>query len=286
MYQAKVAQYKKDKVVELSKLFDEFPIVGIVNIENIPSPQLARMRQQLRGKVNLIVSKKPFIERAIAASTKKDIKNLQKHVIGMPALLFTKENPFKLASIMRKSRTAAPAKPGQLAPRDIVIPAGPTQFAPGPIISELGAVGLKTGVEGGKVSIRSDHTIVHENEKISQKVSEVLTKLGIQPMEIGLDLVAIYEDGIIYERSVLSVDEKQYLDNVRLAALEAQNLAVFAGYATKDTIKLLVAKAFTQAKGLAISKELVSDVLLQKWITDAERAARAINEQIPAGAQQ
>jgi len=68
----------------------------------------------------------------------------------MPALLFTKENPFKLYNKLQKSKSSAPAKAGQTAPSEIVVPKGPTPFAPGPIIGELGALGIKTAVENIK----------------------------------------------------------------------------------------------------------------------------------------
>ncbi len=283
MYKAKVAQYKVDEVQKLVKLINSYPLVGIVNMENIPAPQLAKMRGQLRSSLFICMSKKRMINFALkeADKSKKGIGQLEKYSGGMPALVFTKENPFKIASILRKSRTSAPAKPGQTSPRDIVIPAGPTPFAPGPIISDLGGVGLKTGVEGGKVTIRQDHLIVKEGEKISQKVSDVLTKLGIQPMEIGLDIVAIFEQGVIYTRDVLSVDEKQYLDNVVLAAATAMGLSVHIGYPTKDNIKRIIAKAFNDAKGLAISKEIISDAYIHKVVVDAQRAANSIGSKVP-----
>ncbi len=282
-YQAKIAKYKVKKVEELNNLIKPSPIIGIVNIENIPAPQLQRMRAQLKDKLLISMTKKSLISLSLKSSesNKKGINELAKHLKGMPALIFTKENPFKIASILRKNRTAAPAKAGQAAPRDIIIPAGPTQFAPGPIISELSSIGLKTGVEGGKVSIRQDHVAAKEGEKISKKVAEVITKLGIQPMEIGLDLVAVYQDGIIYTRDVLSVDEQTYIDNLKIAAVESLNLAVFAGYPAKETIKMLVTKAYNDAKALALSKELISDLVAQKMVVDAERQAKALGQNIP-----
>ena len=62
-----------------------------------------------------------------------------------------------------------------------MIHAGPTSFAPGPIISELAAVGIKTKVEGGKLAVIQDTVIVREGQVISQKVSETLKRLDIRP---------------------------------------------------------------------------------------------------------
>jgi large subunit ribosomal protein L10 len=41
---------------------------------------------------------------------------------GQPALIFTDMNPFKLYKILEDSKTQAPAKAGNIAPSDIVVP--------------------------------------------------------------------------------------------------------------------------------------------------------------------
>ena len=53
---------------------------------------------------------------------------------GQSALIFTDMNPFKLFKILEDSKTPAPAKPGAIAPADIVVPRGDTGSAPGPIL--------------------------------------------------------------------------------------------------------------------------------------------------------
>ena len=97
---------------------------------------------------------------------KNHIEELEKYFEGMPAFIFTNENPFKLSKLLQKSKTRAPARAGQTAPEDIVITKGPTPFAPGPIISELSGVGLKVGVENGKVAVKEDTVIVKKGDKL------------------------------------------------------------------------------------------------------------------------
>ncbi|MFH1181407.1 MAG: 50S ribosomal protein L10 [Candidatus Woesearchaeota archaeon] len=273
MKPAKVAQYKKDNVAQLAKLMQQYPIIGIVNMQNLPAAQLQSMRTKLRKDVLILMSKKPFMARAFenVKAEKPGIEKLAENFGGMPALLFTKENPFKLASIIRKNKSKAAAKPGQTAPFDIIVPAGATPFTPGPIISELSSVGLKTGVEGGKIVIRDDKVVVRAGEAISQKLSGVLAKLGIQPIDIGLDLVAIYDNGTIYGRDVLSVDDQHYIDQIKQAARESLGLAVFIGYPTAESVKMMIGKAFRDAKGLAIGKKILNEDL--QWVPVQEPAA-------------
>ncbi|MEK6868719.1 MAG: hypothetical protein AABX74_00690, partial [Nanoarchaeota archaeon] len=191
---------------------------------------------------------------------------------GMPAFIFSNENPFRLSRLLQKSKTKAPAKAGQIAPSDIVISKGPTPFAPGPIISELSGIGLKVGVEGGKIAIKADTVIARKGEKIKPKVAEILARLDIRPMDVGLGMVAAYEDGIIYTRDVLEVDEKAFNDRLNMAAVQAFNLAFNIAYPTKGNISLLIAKAFNDAKALGLSQNIFDEGIIQGLLGKAERA--------------
>ncbi len=275
---AKAAQYKKEQVAALTELMKEYPVVGLVNVANLPSRQFQILRKKLRKDVLLIMGKTQFIRMAIdnVKDSKADFIKLSDSIEGMPALLFTKQNPFKVSALIRASKSKASAKPGQVAPFDLVIPAGPTPFTPGPIISELGSVGLKTGVENGKVTIREASTIVRKGEVVSKKASEVLAKFSIEPMQVGLDLVAAYEDGIVYKRDVLSIDAEQYMALLKAAAAEALGLSIEIGYTTRDNIERFIGKAHNTAKNFAINQNILSDILLEKEFGDAFRAAESI----------
>jgi large subunit ribosomal protein L10 len=244
----------------------------------MPAAQLQQLRQKLRGIARIYGAKKRLIKVAFedAKKDKKDIDKLENYLDGMIGLIFTNENPFKLASRLRRNRTKAPAKPGQVAPHDIEVKAGPTPFAPGPIIGELGSLGIKTGVEDGKVAIKQDTTIVEEGQEINRKVAELLTRLDIKPMEIGLNLKAAYDDGVVFEKDILNVDESEYVDNLTNAARESYLLAVEVGYPTEDTIKPLIAKAYRESEGLALSQGIFIPALIKKLLARAERFASAL----------
>ncbi len=277
-YSAKASEGNKKAIAMLSKLFDRYSVVAVVNLESLPSAQLQRLRSNLGGDLQIIMSKKSLFKLTIAAvkSKHKGIEQLESSFVGMPALLFTNQSPFKLANVLQRNKSKAPAKPGQTAPFDIVIPAGPTNFTPGPIISELAAVGIKAGVEGGKIAVKVPSTVVREGEKIKPKVAEVLAKFNIQPMEIGLNLVAAFENGIIYDRKVLSVDPATYVRDLTNASAEARALAVELGLATSETIILLIAKSSRQAKHLAKEFGIMMPELAEELVGKAGLEAAAI----------
>jgi large subunit ribosomal protein L10 len=279
---AHVAKYKKDTVKEIEEHIKKYPVIGALNVEGLPTPQLQMIRASLRPDVIIKISKRRLIKFAIdeAKKTKPGIEALEKHLIGMPGLIFAKENPFKLYRKLAKSKSPAPAKAGQIAPRNIIVPAGKTPFAPGPIISELASIGIKTGVEAGKVTIKTDSTVAKEGEKIKPKVAEILGRLGIMPMEAGLDLVAVFENGMIYDKKVLAIDDKKFMEDILNAAQWAMNLSVEAGYATKDNINIMISKSFSEAKAVALEANILSKEIIEEIVSKAEAQMKVLKEEL------
>src|SRR3989344_8566689 len=116
----------------------------------------------------------------------------------MPALIMTELDPFRLYKLLKSSKSPAFAKPGNVLPKDAMVKAGPTNFTPGPIIGELGKFGIKAGVEAGKIVIKEDKVVARAGQKVDAKMAELLIRLDIKPMEIGLNVVACYDRGTIF----------------------------------------------------------------------------------------
>ena len=259
-HKAHVSQYKKDELTRVKSLLQKYKIIAIADMTSMPSVQLQRLRSSLKGSVLITMSKGSIIKIALE-DLKDKIKNiheLETYVSGMPALLLTNENPFKLSFALKKNKSKAPAKGGQIAPNDIMVQAGPTPFPPGPIIGELGQIGIKATITEGKVTIKEDCVVVKEGNVISTQVANLLTRLSIEPMEIGINVLAALENGIVYGKDLLTVDEEDYKKNIVLAFNSALNLAVKIGYTTKGNIKVFITKATRDSKALADSKNLLS----------------------------
>ncbi|HII72689.1 TPA: 50S ribosomal protein L10 [Candidatus Woesearchaeota archaeon] len=282
---AKIPEAKKQVIKDIVKLAKEYPIVGAVNMENLPTKQLQNMRAQLRTKVVLKMTKRRLMKIALeqAAKEKPGVEKLIPYLKGMPALLFTKENPFSLYKTLSKNKSSAPIKAGQKAPNDIVVPAGPTSFAPGPIIGQLGQAGIAAGIEGGKVAIKKDSKVAKEGDTIKPELASILTRLGIEPMEIGLDLTATFEDGNIFTKDVLAVDEKEYIDNITNGHRWAFNLAMEAGILTKETTTLMITKAFNDAKALAIAQDIYADTVMPMLLAKAHNQMLGLKGMVPEG---
>ena len=276
-----VSKTKKNVVKELQDLAKQYPIVGIVDMENLPARQLQRMRSSLKGKVVIRMTKGRLMR--VTFDSLKDVPgmpDLKEKIRGMPALIFTKENPFKLYKMLQKSKSPAPAKAGQTAPKDIIVPAGKTPFAPGPVIGELGQLGIKAGIEEGKVAIKEDKLLVKEGETINGKQAEILTRLSIEPMEVGLNIISVLESGTLFDRKTLDIDEDEYVNNLKALHSEAFNLAVKIGYASKDTIKTLLSKASRDASALADSQDIITDENIKRLVEKANAQATGLKNKV------
>lgn len=275
-----VSQSKQQLVLAITKKVVDFPIVGVVNLESLPAQQLQVMRSTLRKKgVEIVMARKRLLSKSLADSHKTNIDQLIKKIKGMPALIFSKDNPFSLYGTIQKNKSEAPAKAGQTAPRDIVVKAGATNFAPGPIISELAAVGIKTKVDAGKLAILADVTVAKEGATISAKLAETLKRLDIKPMEIGLDLVAVWENGLVFNAKDLHIDEKEFTQKIVDAARWAVNLAVEAAYPADEVVEILVQKAFRDAKAVGVEAAVMTEETRDAILAKSEAEALSVKDE-------
>ena len=274
---------KKPKIVEeLASMMDNYSAIGVLNMQKMPARALQQMRESMRGATVIKMSKKTLMKKAMERSKKKNIKMLEEKMTGATALLLTNENPFKLFRLLKENRTPASAKVGDIATKDIVVQKGATPLPPGPSISTLQKVGLKTSVQGGKIHVMADKVVCKAAEKITVDIADVLSLLKIEPMEIGLDLTYVLEDGTIYGKSVLDVSVEEYVNDLMRCVTQAVNLSVNTGYPTKLTAPIMIQKAFMEAKTLASERDIVEKEFIQDLIAKAERAAKTLGEKIPS----
>ncbi|KUO39096.1 MAG: hypothetical protein AVW05_02085 [Hadesarchaea archaeon DG-33] len=261
----KVAPWKQEVVGELIEKLERYPVVGILDISDLPAAQFQQMRQKLREQAEIIVSKNTLLKLSLdRAAERKDpkLQELIDHLQGPTALILARVGPFKLSKILRENKTSAPAKPGSKSPKDIVIPAGETGFAPGPVVGELQRVGIKARIQAGKIVILEDCPLLKEGDLISKEVADALAKFGIHPLELGLKLRAVYEAGMIFSGEVLEFDETKAIGQLQLACVSAVNLAINSDYPTSITIGLMITKAGAAARNLALNVCLpISEVM-------------------------
>lgn len=270
--QRQILQQKTRDIEEIGQIMQQYKVIALAGLTKVRAAQLQQLRKKLQGNAYLRVIKNTLIKRAIAqAKEKPGLDKLEDHLAGSMILLFTNLNPFKLVTLLEKSKVTVTAKAGDVAAFDVVVPAGSTGQAPGPIISQLSAVGLKTRIESGSVWISKETLVVKEGEAISDRLAAVLSKLGIKPVEAGLVLKAVYDEGTIIAEEDLRVDINATRKIVEEAHRAAFYLSINTAYTMPENINHLLRKAYQDAYTLCMSeniptKEAIADILKKAYM--------------------
>ncbi len=280
------AHLRKSQVVDgLKERMLSSRVVGLADITGIPAPQVQRIRSKLRGKAEMTVVKNRLLLRALEAAKeeRKGIEGLESFVEGQVALMLSESNPFVLFRELESTKTKAPAKGGEIAPEDIVVREGDTPFKPGPVVGDLQKAGVPAAIERGKVVIKKDKVLVEAGKPIPREVAKVLTRLEIFPMTVGLDLRGALEEGTLFTRDVLAVDEEALRRDVLTAASTAFRLALALAYPAKSTLPTLLAEAHRNALSLGISARYPSAELLPYLISRAHLELMSLASRVPGG---
>ena len=202
-----------------------------------------------------------------------------------PAIVHTNSmNAFQLYSELEKTKQGRAAKEGEVSPMDIVVEAGPTEFGPGPIVGEFNAVGIPAKIDKGKVAIQKTTTVVNKGEPISADLGIMLSKLDINPIEIGIILTGAIEDGFLFEADSLELDTDGIQSDIITATSGAFNLACNIRWFSSQTMPTLLAKASGEATSVAVEAGITNDVTIPLFITRANARALALAGQLDSSA--
>jgi len=274
-----IPQWKQEEVADVVEMIESYDSVGIVDITGIPSRQLQDMRRDLYGTAELRVSRNTLMERALA-EVDAGLEDLTDYVSGQVGLIGTNENPFGLYQQLEASKTPAPINAGEIAPNDIVIPEGDTGIDPGPFVGDLQQVGADARIQEGSIQVLSDSTVLETGGEVSNDLANVLNELGIEPKEVGLDLRAVYADGVLFEPEELELDVEEYQADIEAAAARGRNLSVNAVFPTDRTAATLLQKGRGDAKSLALQGAIESPGVMDDLVSKADGQVRALAAQV------
>jgi large subunit ribosomal protein LP0 len=218
---------KQAYFAKLAKLLEEYPKIMIVGADNVGSNQMQKVRKSLRGKAVILMGKNTMVRKAIrgAAENNPKLNAILPTIRGNVGLVFAKDDLGSIKKIILENRVAAPAKVGAIAPNDVVVPAGPTGMEPTQT-SFLQALNIQSKIVKGQVEIINDVKLIVTGQKVGSSESTLLAKLSIKPFQYGLNILTIYDEGSLYEASVLDMTDdiilgkfKSGLQNVAAVAL-------------------------------------------------------------------
>jgi large subunit ribosomal protein L10 len=252
---------------ELQELPKKYNVIALSKMTKVRATQLMMIRKKLRNDIKILIIKNKVAQRAFEKI--KDVpglESLSKELEGQCGLIFTQISPFKLNLIFDQNKVFLPAKGGDIASKEISIPAGNTGITPGPVLSEFKEANVPTKIDQGSIWISRDTTIARQGEVISQKLASLMSKLNIKPIEAGIALNFAIAAGLLLRENDIKINLEEYRNEMSRSFQEALALAIEAGYLTSETIIPSLLKAHQKAAALSselgyISKDTAGFVL-------------------------
>lgn len=272
---------KNERTKEVRELIDRYNVIGIASLEKVRANQLQELRRKLENKAYLHVIKNSTIQRAIReCEDKPELKDLEKHLKGPNIFLFTDLNPFELALLLKRNTVEAIARGGDTAAHDVVVPSGNTGLPPGPIISQLSAVGLPSRIESGSVWISRDTVVAEKGEIIDARLASVLSKLDIKSVEVGLAMNIVYDDGTVITEEQLYLDPEEIRFMVEEAYNQAFNLSLNTTYPNPTNINTLLQIAYLKAYSLSLNSQVLAPHTVTAFIRKAHLAMLSLSKRV------
>lgn len=256
-------------VEELTDLLNNYNTIAIVSLYKTRAQQLQQLSRKFRQDICMKVAKNNLFKRALSNARKPSINNLVTLLKGPSMLLLTDMGPFELAILLGKNKMRMTAKARDIAQDDIVVPAGNTGLPPGPMMSELHEIGIRTKIDLGSVWVVNDVIIVKKGESIQPNIASALTKLGYKPIEAGLDIVAASDGDFIFASDQLQPKLDEVKKNLEDAATRAFNLAFNTLYLTSETIGLILRQAHLTARNVAVNSNYPATEVMCEIIAKA-----------------
>ena len=284
MLTQQVAVWKKEIFTDLVQLLEKYSVVAVADLEKVRSSQIQEIRKKLRGKADLIVAKNTILRKASdsVVSKKENVDKFAEALTGSKVLIFTQMNPFELILFLNRNKVRVPAKGGDIATSDIVVPAGNTGLQPGPVISEFNEAKVQTRIESGSIFVARDTVVAGKGEVISTKTASLLSKLGMKPMEAGLSLSSAYDNGLVLNAKDLTFDIDQMKSDFAFAARLAFGVAVEASIMLPETAPAIITKAYRQAVSVSVEAGFFTKDTTELIIQKAYRNMSALSSAIAA----
>ncbi len=270
---------KKKLYGRLVGLLENHKYIAVVSLYKLRSIQVKELRKKLSGKVEFYAIKNRL---AVKALNSKGINALDEYIKGQTLLMFFDIDPFELNLELQKNQVYLPAKAGDIASDDIVVPEGNTGLQAGPALSEFKQFKIPTRIETGSIFVTKDTVVAKKGDVIDDKLAALLSKLGLKPIRSGLSIKAVYYEGKIIKGEDLALD----LEAIKASVINGYQNAFKLAYALElpepEVLQVLLAEHAAKARALALAAEVYDESTIKDIIADREAKAAKLRQLTPS----
>jgi len=247
---------KEKYVAKLNEYLVEYKNIIIVQVDNVGSNQMQKVRLALRGKAVVLMGKNTIIRKIVREHIVKNpqLENLLPYVFGNMGFVFTNGNLNEIRKTIVDNKVPAAAKSGSLAQNSVVIPPGSTGLDPGQT-AFFQALNIPTKIVKGAIEIVSEVILIKTGDKVTASHVALLDKLNIRPFSYGFQVTDVYEDGVVYAASILDMTDADLLAKFFNGVSKLAAVSVAIGYPTLASLPYLLGSAFRKLVAVSLATE-------------------------------
>jgi len=251
------ATWKANYFIKLVQYMEEYPKCFIVGADNVGSKQMQQIRIGLRGSAVVLMGKNTMMRKAIKGHLEQNpaLEKIMPYVRGNVGFVFTSGDLGEIRTKLLENKVRAPAKPGAIAPSNVVIPAQNTGLGPEKT-SFFQALNIATKISKGTIEIINDVPIVKEGEKVGASEATLLNMLNISPFSYGLAVQQVYENGTIFEPKILDIKPEDLRAKFLAGARNVAAVSLEIGYPTVASVPHSIANGFKNLLAVAAATDI------------------------------
>lgn len=254
---------KEDYRKKLWELTDEYKKALLVDVDNVSSLQLNKIRVKLRplgavmlmGKNTLMKSalnykmgepvetEEDYAERKETWKKCDELATIVKLLKGNTGVIFTNGDLSEVKKVLDQESREAPAKVGAIAPDDVWIRAGSTGLDPKQT-SFFQQLNIQTKILKTQIEIVTDKKVITAGLKIEATQAALLDKLKIRPFSYKMHVKKVYDDGQEFGPEILDITSADILKRFQTSISNFASISLASGYVTKASIPHIILNSF------------------------------------------
>jgi len=237
---------------KLNAMFDAYKKILIIQVDNVGSYQMQKVRMALRSSdAVMVMGKNTMIRSVIRERNEPKLNNLLPYVVQNMGFVFTNGNMKAIRTTIEENKVPAAARVGSFAPSSVFVPPGPTGMDPGQT-GFFQTLGISTKIERGNITIVSEVEFVKAGDKVTSSHVVLLNKLKILPFFYSIVVSDVYDDGSVFSPQVLDLSTEDILGKVVLGASKVAALGFEIAYPTAASVPFQVRYAFRNIVALSL----------------------------------
>ena len=249
---------KAEYFIRMKELLSTYTKCLIVEVDNVGSSQLQATRRALRGKAEILMGKNTMMRKIVKDYVEENpdtpVAQLEKTIRGNVGFVFTNGDLGEVREALEANVRPAPARVGAIAPIDVVVPKGPTGCDPGQT-AFFQTLQIATKITKGQIEMVNDTPLIAAGDKVTASQVALLQKLNISPFTYGLILKSVYDNGSLFDASVLDMTDEVLTAKFAEAATMIAKLSLVIGYPTQASVPHSIANAFKAVLAVTVGLE-------------------------------